>query len=316
MTAITDHALDLQTDLAAWLETGFGQKFAAGIYGAMAGTDTDKAYYGRLGLLAHQVMIQTGETFAVTEEIVDVLEFAAATVPPYALHESDIPSKAGFVMFERPILIDDIKGKVIVTRAIGWAGAVHQEDVDLGLTSESPVSLMMLMWTDPSDERDHLHDQWVGADGVRAQILEDVGHLPPQGLLSCAGGVWTIGDEPDGDLAKILMAFFRFVQEPWVDPSAVLPSRQAHRRALRRKIEPTVHIVRLRRKTDTQHDDYGQDMVTGEVNWSHRWLVRGHWRNQYYPSIQDHRPRWVQAHVKGPEHLPLIVHKEVFSVDR
>lgn len=56
---------------------------------------------------------------------------------------------------------------------------------------------------------------------------------------------------------------------------------------------------------------------TGEgTEWNHRWIVRGHWRNQWYPSTQVHRPKYVPSYVKGPEDKPLIVHDKIFSVDR
>lgn len=38
----------------------------------------------------------------------------------------------------------------------------------------------------------------------------------------------------------------------------------------------------------------------------HRWIVRGHWRNQYYPSRNDHRPIWIDPHLAGPEDKPLL----------
>jgi len=29
------------------------------------------------------------------------------------------------------------------------------------------------------------------------------------------------------------------------------------------------------------------------------WWVRGHWRNQWYPSIQDNKRKWIRPYVKG-----------------
>lgn len=36
-----------------------------------------------------------------------------------------------------------------------------------------------------------------------------------------------------------------------------------------------------------------------------RWVVDGHWRNQWYPSSGVHRPRWIEPYVKGPDGAPL-----------
>ena len=38
---------------------------------------------------------------------------------------------------------------------------------------------------------------------------------------------------------------------------------------------------------------------------SRRYPVRGHWRNQYYPSIQGNKPIWINEHVRGPSGAPL-----------
>ena len=31
------------------------------------------------------------------------------------------------------------------------------------------------------------------------------------------------------------------------------------------------------------------------------YLVRGHWRIQYYPSLKTHKPKWIDAHWRGIE---------------
>ena len=54
---------------------------------------------------------------------------------------------------------------------------------------------------------------------------------------------------------------------------------------------------------------------TRDIDWSHRWLVRGHWRScnglgkdrEGRYSVANYT--WVVPHQKGPEHLPLIADK-------
>ncbi len=47
------------------------------------------------------------------------------------------------------------------------------------------------------------------------------------------------------------------------------------------------------------------------VDWSHRWMVRPHWRNQWYPSLGVHKMKYIHPYIKGPEDKELIV-KPVF----
>lgn len=39
--------------------------------------------------------------------------------------------------------------------------------------------------------------------------------------------------------------------------------------------------------------------------WKQRWLVRGHYRAQWYPSLKAHRVIWIAPYLKGPEDAPL-----------
>ena len=46
----------------------------------------------------------------------------------------------------------------------------------------------------------------------------------------------------------------------------------------------------------------------GTVDWTHRWLVRGHWRQQPHGfNRQLRRLKWIDPYVKGPEDKPLDV---------
>ena len=51
------------------------------------------------------------------------------------------------------------------------------------------------------------------------------------------------------------------------------------------------------------HDESGAQ----KKDFDHRWLVRGHVRQQWYPSSQEHQAIFVPPHVKGPEGRPLII---------
>lgn len=40
--------------------------------------------------------------------------------------------------------------------------------------------------------------------------------------------------------------------------------------------------------------------------YAHRFIVRGHIRNQYFPSTKDHRLIWIDPFMKGPKDAPLV----------
>lgn len=39
--------------------------------------------------------------------------------------------------------------------------------------------------------------------------------------------------------------------------------------------------------------------------YSHRWVVRGHWRRQWYPSQNRHIPIWITEYIAGPQDMPI-----------
>lgn len=90
--------------------------------------------------------------------------------------------------------------------------------------------------------------------------------------------------------------------------SAKLP-RQAVRSAMRAGTPlPKVIVVRLRRVY--------QEKGTGEsdVQWQHRWMVRGHWRRQWYGKTREHKMIYIAPFIKGPEGKPFLPPRDIVKV--
>ena len=65
-------------------------------------------------------------------------------------------------------------------------------------------------------------------------------------------------------------------------------------------VAPEVHVVTLRKE---RHDTHQKSHA--DIEYSCRWWVRGHWRNQWFPSRRQHAPMWIAPHTKGPQDKPL-----------
>lgn len=101
------------------------------------------------------------------------------------------------------------------------------------------------------------------------------------------------------------------------------PERAERRRTERAGLDVRdVRVVQLRRAlTDNQPDETVDDQnnqpgdldegPNGKVAWRRRWVVRGHWRQQWYPSLNDHRSVWIHSYVKGPEDQPLLAGTDI-----
>lgn len=68
-------------------------------------------------------------------------------------------------------------------------------------------------------------------------------------------------------------------------------------------------LIRLRRRAR------GVDQGTS-FEYSHRFVVRGHWRRQWYPSEQRHRSIYIRPFIKGPDDAPLLAREHVIGVVR
>jgi len=205
------------------------------------------------------------------------------TAPP-----SYLPRRfSGLCVFEKPTLFVEIGGQSSPLSALAWMVGVNMTSRELWL------SLRGVSWT----------------TGFAAVVW------------------WSDGGSIDADDTKVdatfraeRIAFTKwictaamFVEQEIVTESTVTPLRAVRKRCAKAGIEPTCHIVTLRKEIATDHQATG----LSQVEWSHRWLVRGHWRRQFFPSRGANAPVWIHPHVKGPTDKPFIESKPtVYHVSR
>jgi hypothetical protein len=113
-----------------------------------------------------------------------------------------------------------------------------------------------------------------------------------------------------GDHA-VLFGMSAFLNSRFIDVTRRKPSDTDKRWRGRRVGDPSsLNVVTLRASV--------RDAVAAErgegPQWHQRWLVRGHLRAQWYPSIKAHQVIWIAPYLKGPEDAPLKV--PVYSVSR
>ena len=125
---------------------------------------------------------------------------------------------------------------------------------------------------------------------------------------------WHWGQTWDDPGARALQAFWRLGHQ-------FVRSRQRLSRARRREAQrlarvteeqAAVTVLRLRRTRPSREEPEGQH----PVDWSCRWIVRGHWRDQWCPSEQRHRQTYVSPYIKGPEDQPLRITERVVEFVR
>lgn len=136
--------------------------------------------------------------------------------------------------------------------------------------------------------------------------VDDQGHLSKQKE--------TIFDI--GYIARFFVAGCLWMHQRIVTMSAG-PVERHRRKQLAREhdapLPPDVKVIQLRRSESHP----ASNVLSEPVEWRCRWVVSGHWRNQYYPSKGEHRLVPILPYVKGPEDKPLrIPSHTVYAVNR
>jgi hypothetical protein len=113
-----------------------------------------------------------------------------------------------------------------------------------------------------------------------------------------------ITDQTTKVLWRFFQTFFRLAEQRILTKERTHGDRHARKRLRRIKDDNDgVLVIRLRRQSVAREHAEERD-----VDWSCRWVVGGHWRNQFYPSIGEHRQIWIAPYVKGPEEKDLRLH--------
>ncbi len=108
----------------------------------------------------------------------------------------------------------------------------------------------------------------------------------------------------DDPAANGFLAMLAFMQSPLL--TEVTPrhmTRAERRRFPEENAQALVNYVTLRRRQYESREHGSGESASRE--YSIRWIVSGHMRAQWYPSLEAHRLIWIAPYVKGPDSAPL-----------
>lgn len=293
-------ALDQQTTLCALMLSEDGRA-ACGQMARIAGL----AAGGRDLQRGMVQAIRAAVPYYWSPETCNLLEAAAATVPDFRLADEHFPTRGGFCWFARPFA--GRAGNSV--DAVMWT---RYDDDRPGSAFTGPRVMFWEMGRTPQWSPVHPSGSFSwGIGETMAERLALVASNPP------VGGFEVSLEEHAASTARSLRrvaAMLAFLEQRVLVSHPESASRPARRRAERAGWEdvPAVQVVYLRRPASAS--------AGGEheaVEWSCRWLVRGHWRQQWCPAAREHKPIWITPHVKGPEAKPLkMPSATVFAVVR
>ena len=259
----------------------------------------------------------------VSDDVMTLWEYAAKTFQEEVIRRDDLVVPAGFALLPRPFVIQDMHGKTVRYRALAWLPVSQRESYnwDEGAVGQG-------VWLSLISNINDIDDYWletnVQSDGTPGDVIREAslreGHI--WSLMHGAPVVFdqainTLKDsdgnlitDPD-DLARgaqiytHVQCFWRLMSQLVIVPES-LP-RQARRQRQREKRVDNVKVLRLRRTKPKHEHDFEEGPG---IEYSHRFIVSGHWRNQPYGKKDEptyYKQIWIAPYVKGPEDKEIIV---------
>jgi hypothetical protein len=352
-----DGVLDLQLELSDWFQTDKGLRFGAGFFVSAYKNPVDEyeaknnqwkdeedaRRNGRRWSHRMSSALFNAEPVSVDRDMMTVVKAAVSGFQPEPLQPTDLITPHGLLVLPESMSITDPGGKRLTWRLCLWFP--YQRVKAEGTESDSGIHMVLFHDRKDPDDIDMAElETWVRRNGERFTTDFLPTHVVDWSwgeTLSAAASHATVmdmsysGDEGqpivDTDGAGIevhsmtkpssaktgqevhqqVQGIWRLLMQHIAVRNSVAPNRQERKRTARLP-QHNITFVRLRRPESEREP--GEPTT---VHWSHRWLVGGHWRNQWYPSLGMHRQIWISPYVKGPEELPLVANKgRVFRLDR
>lgn len=278
----------------------------------------------------------SGDTFCMNSVFLDMVEHARLEVPDTLRWDARWPqARDGWLWLSTPFAtppIEPVPGRRpvgLLVSAIGWHTITEPRMLRSSLTGEAssiaPAGSVQFCCFNNFSEEWVEHAKWdvnpeffptngfgawsyfVLQDGEvlgdRIRLFEEKQSSGMYVTTEIAmNGMHPRVTQPRHEIRWIYTAFHLMAQRLATVVSEPV-DRATRRRAERQgeKPPPLIRIITLRRlEADRQRDGQG-----GNVDWRWQWTVRGHWRNQYYPSEGVHRDKFIEAYVKGPEDKPM-----------
>lgn len=235
----------------------------------------------------------------VNGEVLELVDYASQTFKPEGVIPEDLVIPQAFCVFERALYSIDTLGNEISFRAASWGPYEDAEKRGLNVG----------LWHHKDDDDDYTADN---PDTFKRRIAGTPLHLMQTMVLP-----WSDRQAMDQEPAlytvfKQLQVLWRLAKQEVTLTSDQRVSRPTWRDKRNWREIKTVQVMTLRRARQAEyHGD-----PSGDSHYSHRFPVRGHWRNQWYPSLQAHRQRWVDGYVKGPEDKPFVAKRQAVEFVR
>jgi hypothetical protein len=246
-----------------------------------------------------RVNVQDAVLWFVSPDMTDLLIHAWPSLPPTTLTPELLPDETGFVVFANKIRGTAAdKAEPLLFDGYVWGPAVLDHPSG---RRENVVSLAAIVHYQGQD------DYWgpLGhTDWTIGKDCDDVTEINPTERTELREASM-IEDR------RMMATFWLLATQPNIAETTDAPIPRPWRRAQQREGRPVprVRLIDVRRPKHSKTEPSAEHR---DIEWTHRWIVSAHWRQQAYgPGRSLRRPRLIAPYMKGPDDKPLIVPESV-----
>lgn len=284
--------------------------------------------------------------YFVKDEMTDLIVFASNKLDDTDLFDASlVPSDKGFVYFEKPLEIRDVRGRQLLANLVVWEkgfshgkhGIIVNIYNDAKITPDEIANLLINDYQKNKNSKRNLdvigrfhwihsfnlvHGHVIGeavkvADEEEKNSMRDmIFNEEHNKLIELDDEAWEKYKQekilPYTNIKRLVHTYFLIMSQTLTAKSPERGDRAQRRRQERENLPSEVLVIQFR-KTRYTSADKGEE---GAINWSHRWIVGGHWRWQPYKdpaSGGEIKKRiWISPYVKGPDDKPLKTKERVY----
>lgn len=288
--------------------------------------------------------LSQADLYVLTPPMLTVVAAAAQTLS-YSdlkqLHSDDLPGPTGLLVLPQPLSLRLPTGNIQETQAFTWRalwnlplppdrGFMGNELPAVRLSSYTsarrnnasfdrevrrlgvalPPILLESPWSQPlhPNTAAQQHDQ----QRLEAELHRSNAHYWDQEISTQQAPGETSADYAPGDIidededgtfgSRFMYAFWRICEQRIATITQTQARPTGRKTKARTRPPADVRVVALRRPASPSA---GTD-EPGQPQWHHRWVVRMHKVNQWYPSLGQHRVLFRGPYLKGPADKPLL----------
>ena len=284
-------------------------------------------------------VLDSSDNYYVAPAMVDLATQIASSMPDEPLLPNDVPCHQGWMWLGSPFRMIDVRRKALSMNALLWTVRgngvkiwhfTHKNDMDDSVNFDIRHRFTAEQWARvPWMNVNHVmylpFDQilprglsWDTALPIDAKVeltktRDQYGNVTSYGIAT--DKTIDIGEAPRtvrSPLCEFILCIWRLCQQTLATVVTENPGRAFRHREKRANLpEKPVSVITLRR---VNHGPVGES----HVEWSHRWVVSGHWRNQPYKEDGQvvYRQIYIHPFFKGPDDKPLLIRHKVKALVR